>query len=415
MNKREFVVVVCVDRDNDLGRKTGIEGPLIGRQENLHAAIKLALADPTESDANSIFAAIQKYDQIKDQFPKVELLTLTGASKFGFESDKKINEQLDDFLEKNDVDAFVLVTDGAEDDQILPILQSRANILSKETVIIKQAKEVEGTYYAVKEALKDPFLARMVFGIPGLMLLIFVLLPSIGLQLVMLVAGMYLILKGFGLEERLSEGVKSVASSFSQQRLSFPFYIGAALIFAFGLTSAYDSILSAVNAYYTGDTAHLASSASTALDFLIFFTLLAGIAFLIGKALDSVQLKKAYQLRNHVLAFVSIILLAFILGAAKSVLIGETNLNGFLTVLITSFAAYFLVLRASNILDVRKKITKLLVGLPVYSAKGKRIGKVEGIDRESQTIHVKIEKGTKAQKLEKREFTLREGKIVLAQ
>ena len=40
------IAVICVDRDNDFGRKAGIDGPIIGRKDNLRAAVKLALADP---------------------------------------------------------------------------------------------------------------------------------------------------------------------------------------------------------------------------------------------------------------------------------------------------------------------------------------------------------------------------------
>ena len=58
------LLVICVDRDNDLGKKAGVKGPVIGREKNLEAASKLALADPTESDANSIFAAVKKYDEV---------------------------------------------------------------------------------------------------------------------------------------------------------------------------------------------------------------------------------------------------------------------------------------------------------------------------------------------------------------
>ena len=169
--KSKNVMVVCVDRDNDLGRKANISGPIIGRKNNLNAAAKLGIADPGESDVNCIFGAIRKFDEVKKFYSEVEIVTLTGVGKQDFESDKEINEQLDKVLENFLVDAFVLVTDGAEDDQVIPILQSRAPIMSKETIIVKQASEVESTYYTIKEALKDPYLARIVFGVPGVILI----------------------------------------------------------------------------------------------------------------------------------------------------------------------------------------------------------------------------------------------------
>ncbi len=46
-------LVLAIDRDNDLGRKTGIRSPVIGREANLAAAQELGLADPEESDTNT--------------------------------------------------------------------------------------------------------------------------------------------------------------------------------------------------------------------------------------------------------------------------------------------------------------------------------------------------------------------------
>ena len=48
------ILVLCVDRDDDIGVKTGIKGPLVGRDDNLAAATKLGLADPEDSDRKSV-------------------------------------------------------------------------------------------------------------------------------------------------------------------------------------------------------------------------------------------------------------------------------------------------------------------------------------------------------------------------
>ena len=404
------VAIVCVDRDNDLGRKTGIEGPVIGRKENLRAAAKLALSDPAESDANTMFAAVKKYDEVKDQFEFVEVITLTGAKKFGFESDKKINEQLDSYLDKHEVDAFILITDGAEDDQVIPILQSRAPIYSKEEVIIKQAREVESTFYTIKEALKDPFLSRVVFGIPGIILLLFVALPSIGLQLITLVAGVYLLLKGFGLEEKIVGGIQGFTSSLSLQRVSFPFYLGGLLLAAFGIFSAYPSLVNSAVSFNSSFTLFV-SELSSAVDLLVFFFWMAGMLIIAGKIVDLIHLKKAYLLRNSFLSAIAITLISVLLEAGKAVVAGTASLGWFFTQLIGTIIISYVVYRATTVFDIRKKVTKLLVGLPAYNNKGKWIGYVETIDREQGWIELKTKNA--AQKVAKNEFIFREGKIWL--
>ena len=54
-------IVIALDRDDDMGRKTGIKSPIIGRENNIEAAVKLGLADPEDSDTNAIFEAVRSY------------------------------------------------------------------------------------------------------------------------------------------------------------------------------------------------------------------------------------------------------------------------------------------------------------------------------------------------------------------
>ncbi len=405
------LAIVCVDRDNDFGRKAGVEGPIIGRKENLRAAVKLSLADPEDSDSNCLFAAIKRYDELRDQYEQLEIITLVGASKFGFESDKRIAEQLEAFLEIFPAEQFVLVTDGAEDDQIAPLIQSHGPIISKYTVIIKQAKEVESTFYTIKEALKDPFLARLVFGVPGIVILLYLLLPSIGLQLVAGFLGAYLILKGFGLEEKIFGSLEVMGSSINAQRVSFPFYIATILLGAFGIFSAGPQLYSAGLAFQLGDLTNAFSQASVGIDFILMFGAAAMFLFWFGKSADAIQLKKAYFIRTYVLSTIAVLLGSILLGTAKGVLIGTTALNWFLALIPISFAVFFITYKTTAVLDIRKKVTTLLIGLPIYSRTGKWLGKVEAVHREKGLVEFSL----KAKKVElgMEDFSLQNGKLLV--
>ena len=59
-------LVLTVDRDNDLGVKAAIRGPVIGRKPTITAAIKLGIADPEESDTNAILGALHHYDRLME-------------------------------------------------------------------------------------------------------------------------------------------------------------------------------------------------------------------------------------------------------------------------------------------------------------------------------------------------------------
>ena len=58
-----MLLILCVDLDDDLGRKTGIKTPVIGRQAVESAALALAIADPTDSDGNVMFQGLQLYEK----------------------------------------------------------------------------------------------------------------------------------------------------------------------------------------------------------------------------------------------------------------------------------------------------------------------------------------------------------------
>ncbi len=406
MKEAKNVLIVCVDRDNDLGRKANVSGPIIGRKENLNAAAKLGIADPGESDVNCIFGAVRKFDEVKKYYSNVEIATLTGVGKKEFESDKEINEQLDQVLEKFQTDAFVLVTDGAEDDQVIPILQSRAIILSKETIIVKQASEVESTYYTIKEALKDPYLARIVFGVPGVILILYYIFGALSLQLVSLVLGIYLLLKGFGIEEKIISTSRDFFQHISISRSSFIFYVGSLFIFVFGFYQVYTAFTESL------ETDILLRSFSALQEVYFVLLFLVPISFLIGKSIDAFHFKKAFHLRNYVMYAISTLLLWFILDAGTLVLIGQADLLWFIGSMISSFVVLIISYKLSEVFDVRKRVTELLVGLPVYS-KGKMIGEVEKINKKEKSILFKG-KAKPLTKLTKTKFKVHKGKIIVS-
>ncbi|PIN85169.1 MAG: hypothetical protein COV47_03700 [Candidatus Diapherotrites archaeon CG11_big_fil_rev_8_21_14_0_20_37_9] len=410
MAEGEFYLVVCVDRDNDLGKKANVQGPVIGRENCIKAAAKLAIQDPTDSDSNSIFGAVKKFDEVKKKM-RAEVAILTGYGKTGFESDRKINQQLEAVLEQYPITGFVLVTDGAEDDQIIPVLQSRAPIISKETIIVKQASEVESTYYTIKQALKDPDFARTFILVPGVIVLLWGILAFLGseklfFQSMLLVVGSYLILKGTGIEENIAKATGSVTKSLSLQRVSFPFYLMTILLFIIGIYATYLE--------FSLNGKSIFDKSLVAIGQLLLFLALTSISFVIAKSVDAIQLKKAYYIRKYFLSGSATLILWFILEAGRKVIVGEpyADLTWFGLNVVISFILALIAYRVSKILDLTKKITKLLVGLPVYSKDGKWLGSVESIKPKDE-IAYKNNKTKKNISIKSGQFVLNEGKIII--
>ena len=149
------MLVLCVDRDDDIGRKTGIRTPIIGREENLKAAVALGTADPEEADTNAIFGAINTYDELIKEGYEVEIAAICGSKFVGIESDRILARELEEVLRKTGADEIFLVSDGAEDEYILPVVTSRAKVSSVRRVVVKQSKSIEDTYYFIKKFFED--------------------------------------------------------------------------------------------------------------------------------------------------------------------------------------------------------------------------------------------------------------------
>ena len=205
-------LVISVDRDDDLGAKAGIRGPVVGRKEVLTAALRLGIADPEESDTNAILGALHLHDQLKDSAESndaVEIAVFTGDEKVGVRSDRAISRQLEEVIDKFQPDRGVLVTDGAEDESILPIIQSRLHIDHVQKIIVRQSKGIEGTYYYIVKAIEDDkWRARLLVPLSIFLMLIGLgmILPNGGIifGLMPLLIGVYLLAKGLGAEQHLN-------------------------------------------------------------------------------------------------------------------------------------------------------------------------------------------------------------------
>ena len=95
--------------------------------------------------------------------------------------------------------------------------------------------------------------------------------------------------------------------------------------------------------------------------------------------------------------------------------IGKADLTFFLIVIAITFGIFYAAYQLSNALDVRKKVTKLLVGLPVYNKEGRWVGKVEKVEAEKQAIEYKLIAGKeKDHQLAKNgQFLIKDGRIQL--
>lgn len=237
-------LVLAVDRDNDLGEKAGIRSPIVGREANLEAATKLALQDPEDSDTNSVFGAVKLYDEIVEQGRDAEIVTLCGHRNVGSTSDRLIAEQLDTILDKMDATSCIFVTDGAEDEYILPLITSRVRVETVHRVIVRQNADIEGTYYVIKRALEDEKMQRTFLMPLALGLLVYGIFAvsgaaEAGVGAISLTLGTYFLVKVLHLEASVRgifrdvfEGLRTGKVSLFTSLLSLLIVVGGAIVAA---------------------------------------------------------------------------------------------------------------------------------------------------------------------------------------
>ncbi|HOQ26987.1 MAG TPA: DUF373 family protein, partial [Methanomassiliicoccaceae archaeon] len=245
-------LVICVDRDDDFGVKAGLNSPFIGREENLNAAMALGLKDPEDSDTNTLMAAIGLYDEMVKNGMDVEIATICGDAKVGYESDLALTTQLEFVLEKANADRAVLVSDGAEDEYIYPIISSRIKVDSVRKVYVRQAPTVESTYYILVKMINDDKFRKRILVPIGLALVVFgafalldplyqlmkdatdVSFTNMGLSMIWLVVGTYLLAFAYKAGDRVKQLSVDVGRAIRSGSTLIPFAILSVLLFLLG-------------------------------------------------------------------------------------------------------------------------------------------------------------------------------------
>ncbi|MBM1154297.1 DUF373 family protein [archaeon] len=219
------LLVLCVDEDDDLGTKTGLTTPVVGREANLMAAVQLATRDPEEADANAIFEAIRTYDRLVKELGSryVEIATITGSPRGGIEAAHRILNSLDEVLERFPADYIVLVTDGFASPEVTSLISSRRPVASIRRVVIKHHASVEETYHVIARYLKmiveEPRFSRYLLGLPGVLGLLALILYFLNLThyfayTLAFVVCTLLVVKGFHIDRAARQFARAAARTF---------------------------------------------------------------------------------------------------------------------------------------------------------------------------------------------------------
>lgn len=388
MPEAKRLLVLCVDVDDDLGTKARVHGPVVGRQANLEAASRLAVVEPENTDANAVFAAVREYDELGREY-KVEIATLTGSERLGYAADREVVSQLERVASDFKPDAAVFVSDGAADERVIPLIQSRVKINRVSSVVVKQTRELEKTYFVILDKLKEPQAALIVFGIPGLLLLLFAAAEFLGVRLVVGVLGAYLILKAFGVEEQFLRRISGAHFSFA--RVSSIFFFAA-------IPLALVSVWLGVSRVFAMSQAGVENVAKLTAWFVKDILLLLPVALLlvvIGKAVEVAQERKNYVLPSYLVSGCGIVLLWLVFNSAAEWVIGATSFANFFSALVLSTITMVLLFALAREFKASMVSRMSLEGKEVYTEIGSSLGRVVGVNKRKSSFIVQTSAGQK--------------------
>jgi putative membrane protein len=234
-------LVVCVDRNDDIGRKAGVDTPVAGWEAVQSLVTQVGIADPEDSHVNSLLEALKVTRELRDEDDEAQVAVVSGAGESVVGTDRGVAAQMDRLIEEYEPDSAVVIIDSAEDERLVPIIESRLAVDAVDRVVVRQARDLESTYYLLKQFLADEELRQAVLVPIGVALLVFPALlayqgAAVAIAALTASLGVFLLYKGFGIDDYASGLPAEVRDALYSGQVSLVTYVvagGLALIGVF--------------------------------------------------------------------------------------------------------------------------------------------------------------------------------------
>ncbi|MFC7045001.1 DUF373 family protein [Halobacteriaceae archaeon GCM10025711] len=225
-------LVVCVDRTGDIPRKTGLQTPIAGWEAVQSLVVDLGLADPEDSSVNTLLEALRVTRDLRDGDEEATVAVISGTADSVVGADRAVAAQMDDLLDRYDPDSAVVVIDSQEDERLVPIVESRVQVDSVDRVVVRQARDLESTYYLLKQFLGDEELRQSILVPIGIVLLVFPAImmlarPAVAVASITAVIGLFLLYKGLGVGDYLADLPGQARDALYSGRVSIVTYVVA--------------------------------------------------------------------------------------------------------------------------------------------------------------------------------------------
>ncbi len=233
-------LVVSVDRGGDVRRKADIDSPVVGWEAVRELVTEVGLADPEDSAVNSLLEALRVTRDLEEEGESAEVALVSGAAETVVGSDRSVAAQMDDLVAEHNPGSVIVVIDSAEDERLVPIIESRVRVDSVDRVVVRQAHDLESTYYLLKQFLADEELRGTVLVPIGVALLAFPILSflagtGVAIAAITATIGGFLLYKGLGIDDYFEDLPAQARDAFYSGRVSIVTYVVAVGLGLIGL------------------------------------------------------------------------------------------------------------------------------------------------------------------------------------
>lgn len=226
-------LVVSVDRDDAIHRKTGAETPVVGWDAVEALVSEVGLADPEDSGVNCLLEALRVTQDLQEEGEAATVAAVGGVADTVVGADRAVARQIDELVAEHNPDSVIVVIDSVEDERVVPIIESRVRVDAVDRVVVRQSHDIESTYYLLKQFLADEELRGTILIPIGLTLLAFPIVSmvagtAVAVAAITAVLGGFFLYKGLGIDDYVEDLPTQAQEAFYSGRVSIVTYVVAA-------------------------------------------------------------------------------------------------------------------------------------------------------------------------------------------
>ncbi len=227
-------LVVCLYR----GPELDADVPVVGEDAIEDLVTTVGIEDPEDPRVNCLLEGLRVARDIDE---KTVVAVLSGSGDT-VTYNRTVANQADELVAKYSPDSAVVVVDSTEDERLVPIIESRVSVDAIDRVVVRQARDIESTYYLLKQFLADEELRKTVLIPLGLTLLAFPVLlaalnsVTVSVGAITTVVGLFILYKGLNIDSLLSALSASIREALYAGKVSLVTYVvagGLALVGVF--------------------------------------------------------------------------------------------------------------------------------------------------------------------------------------